>query len=60
VALTLLSFSYVEWVHQKGKKEHRSEPIFYELEWGYYLIIGQELISEYLRLYYYNQNNKNM
>ncbi|XP_046650305.1 protein ARV1-like isoform X1 [Daphnia pulicaria] len=45
VALTLLSFSYVEWVHQKGKKEHRSEPIFYELEWGYYLIIGQEFIK---------------
>ncbi|XP_045025923.1 protein ARV1 isoform X5 [Daphnia magna] len=45
LALTLLSSSYVEWVYQKGQIQQRSEFILYELEWSFYIMIGQELIK---------------
>ena len=48
--LSLFFHSYVEWVYEKHRT-HRSdsksaEPIFYELEWGYYQMCIQQLLSK--------------
>ena len=47
--LTLFSYSYVEWVHEKHEiyqfTRDDSEPIFYELEWGYYQICLRQFLS---------------
>ncbi|XP_045025911.1 protein ARV1-like isoform X4 [Daphnia magna] len=53
LALTLLSSSYVEWVYQKGQIQQRSEFILYELEWSFYIMIGQELISKSCFVFFY-------
>jgi len=47
--LSLFFHSYVEWVYEKHRT-HRSdsksaEPIFYELEWGYYQMCIQQLLN---------------
>jgi len=47
--LTLFSYSYVEWVHEKHEiyqfTRDDSEPIFYELEWGYYQICLRQFLN---------------
>ncbi|KAK4003769.1 hypothetical protein OUZ56_005524 [Daphnia magna] len=53
LALTLLSSSYVEWVYQKGQIQQKSEFILYELEWSFYIMIGQELISKSCFVFFY-------